>query len=72
VPIIVGGLVNQGSGNSITKGIDIFSRRIVGWSMKRRIQKELIEDALKMTIKARMPPAGLILHTDRGGQERLL
>ena len=48
--------------------IDISSRKVVGWSMKPRIQSELTEDALKMAIKARKPPAGLIHHSDRGVQ----
>jgi putative transposase len=48
--------------------IDLFSRKIVGWSMSSRMKAELVCDALKMAIWRRRPEAGLIHHSDRGSQ----
>lgn len=46
--------------------LDLYSRRIVGWSMSGRNDEALVTDALKMALDQRRPPAGLIHHTDRG------
>ncbi len=48
--------------------IDLFSRKIVGWSMDDRMKAQLVNDALLMAIWKRKPQAGLIWHTDRGSQ----
>ncbi|WP_414647094.1 IS3 family transposase [Chitinophaga sp.] len=48
--------------------IDLFSRRVVGWSMKSHMKTELVLDALKMAISTRRPLEGLIHHSDRGVQ----
>lgn len=48
--------------------LDLFSRRIVGWSMGRRLEKRLVIEALRMAIKGRKPKDGLIHHSDRGSQ----
>jgi transposase InsO family protein len=48
--------------------MDLFSRRIVGWSMATHLRQELVIDAVKMAIVRRCPPPGLILHSDRGCQ----
>lgn len=48
--------------------LDLYSRKIVGWAMSRRIDTELAKDALTMAIRRRNPLAGLIHHTDRGSQ----
>ncbi len=48
--------------------IDLFSRKVVGWSMDDNMRVSLVNDALEMAIKRRNPPAGLIWHTDRGSQ----
>ena len=48
--------------------LDLASRRIVGWSMSERLQAQLVCDALRMAWGQRRPPAGLIMHTDRGCQ----
>jgi len=48
--------------------IDLFSRKIVGWSMDDNMRVSLVNDALEMAIQRRKPPAGLIWHTDRGSQ----
>lgn len=48
--------------------MDLYSRRIVGWSMSRRITRHLALDALRMALAYRRPEAGLIHHSDRGAQ----
>lgn len=48
--------------------IDLFSRRVVGWSMGSRMKSSLVCDALKMAVWQRRPEAGLIVHSDRGSQ----
>ena len=47
---------------------DVFSRMVVGWAMSSRINAELADDALRMAIARRNPPAGLIHHSDHGSQ----
>jgi transposase InsO family protein len=48
--------------------IDLFSRKVVGWSMDDNMRVSLVNDALEMAIERRKPPSGLIWHTDRGSQ----
>jgi putative transposase len=48
--------------------IDLFSRRVVGWSMDKRMTASLVNDALLGAIWSRKPDKGLIWHTDRGSQ----
>jgi transposase InsO family protein len=48
--------------------IDLFSRKVVGWSMSDRMKTSLVNDAMQMAIWQRKPPKGLIWHTDRGSQ----
>jgi len=48
--------------------IDLYSRRVVGWSMSSRMKAQLVCDALKMAIWQRQPEPGLIHHSDRGSQ----
>ena len=48
--------------------LDLYSRKIVGWSMARRMPVELVEGALLMAIGRRQPGPGLIHHSDRGSQ----
>ena len=48
--------------------MDLFSRKIVGWSLKLTMEESLVIAALKQAIKARQPLPDLIHHTDRGGQ----
>ena len=48
--------------------LDLFSRRVVGWSMNERITRQLAIDALSMAIAARAPAVGLLHHSDRGSQ----
>ena len=48
--------------------MDLFSRRIVGWSMSKHIDSQLVQSAMKMAILHRNPERGLIHHSDRGVQ----
>ena len=48
--------------------IDLYSRKVVGWSMDDTMKVSLVNDALLMAIKRRNPSEGLIWHTDRGSQ----
>lgn len=48
--------------------IDLFSRRVVGWSFGDSLHRKLVVDALTMAVKRRRPPPGLIFHSDRGCQ----
>ena len=48
--------------------MDIWSRRIVGWSMGPNITAELADDALKMALARRNPPDGCVHHSDHGSQ----
>ncbi len=47
---------------------DLFSRRIVGWSMDATMTSRLVVDALEMAIRFRLPGEGLVAHSDRGSQ----
>lgn len=48
--------------------IDLFSRLVVGWSMKSRITKELALDALLMALWRRSPKGKVLVHSDQGSQ----
>jgi len=48
--------------------LDLYSRKIVGWAMAPTMPAELVCAALQMAIAQRRPPAGLIVHSDRGSQ----
>ena len=48
--------------------IDLYPRRVVGWSMDDNMKVDLVNNALNMAITTRKPPKGLIWHTDRGSQ----
>ncbi len=48
--------------------LDLFSRRVVGWSMSDRIDQALTIRALRMAVERRCPPPGLVHHSDRGCQ----
>lgn len=48
--------------------IDLFSRQVVGWSMKPHMKTDLVTDALRMAWFRRHPEAGLVFHSDRGSQ----
>ena len=46
--------------------IDLFSRRVVGWSMSAEMTAQLVTDALVMAIWRRGKPDALLHHSDRG------
>ena len=48
--------------------MDLYSRKIIGWSISKNIDQELTLSALNMAIKIRKPPSGVIHHSDRGVQ----
>jgi transposase InsO family protein len=47
---------------------DLYSRRVVGWSMADRLGSRLVVDALAMAVQRRLPDEGLLAHSDRGSQ----
>lgn len=52
----------------LTCVVDLYSRKVVGWSMSSRMTKEFVMDALQMAMEQRCPEAGLLHHSDRGSQ----
>lgn len=48
--------------------IDLFSRKVIGWSMSENIDADLVCAALKMALWRRKFPKGVIVHSDRGSQ----
>jgi len=48
--------------------LDVYSRRIVGWSVADHMRAELVVDALQMARWNRQPQPGTVLHSDRGAQ----
>jgi putative transposase len=47
---------------------DLYSRRVVGWSMAEHMESRLVVAALEMAVQRRLPDAGLLAHSDRGSQ----
>ncbi|MHB0915309.1 MAG: IS3 family transposase [Thermoleophilia bacterium] len=52
--------------------MDIYTKRIVGWSMRDDLKADIVIDALGMAATRRKPGPGLVHHSDRGGQYRSL
>jgi transposase InsO family protein len=48
--------------------LDLWSRKIVGWSMAEHMEADLVGDALTMAVARRGPAKGLLHHSDRGVQ----
>ncbi len=48
--------------------MDLYSRKIVGWSMRDDLEAPLVVDAISMAITRRKPKPGLVHHSDRGSQ----
>lgn len=48
--------------------IDLFSRKVIGWTVDKRIKAELVIDSVWKAIETRVPEPGLIFHSDRGSQ----
>ena len=47
---------------------DLYSRKVVGWSMAATMESRLVVAALEMAVKRRLPDEGLVAHSDRGSQ----
>ena len=48
--------------------VDLYSRKVVGWSMKPTLAKEIVLDALLMTVWRRHPVERVLVHSDQGSQ----
>ena len=48
--------------------LDLYSRKVIGWSMGERITRQLVIDSFTMAWESRGQPKGLIYHSDRGSQ----
>lgn len=48
--------------------MDLYSRRIVGWHIDKRMTTDLVSKAMMTAYKLRQPPKGLVFHSDRGSQ----
>ncbi|CAM3956129.1 hypothetical protein PMAG_a0973 [Pseudoalteromonas mariniglutinosa NCIMB 1770] len=48
--------------------MDLFSRRIVGWSMDKNMDKHLVINALLIAVYQRQPNAEVLVHSDQGSQ----
>jgi transposase InsO family protein len=48
--------------------IDLYSRKVVGWAIERRMKAELVAKAIARAVRSRRPPRGLIFHSDQGSQ----
>ena len=48
--------------------MDVYNREIVGWTLYKRMTKELVTNALLKALEKRDPEPGLIFHSDRGSQ----
>jgi putative transposase len=48
--------------------MDLYSRKIVGWSMRDDLEAPLVVDAISMAVTRRKPKPGLVHHSDRGSQ----
>ena len=48
--------------------VDLFSRRVIGWSMQSRITKDSALDALLMAVWRRNPKSMVTVHSDQGSQ----
>jgi len=46
--------------------LDLYSRKVIGWAMSERNNKELVLDALHMALERRQPQSHVLHHTDRG------
>ncbi|TMP42274.1 IS3 family transposase [Pseudoalteromonas citrea] len=48
--------------------MDLYSRRIVGWHIDKRMTTDLVSKAMMKAYNLRQPPKGLVFHSDRGSQ----
>ena len=48
--------------------VDLFSRRVISWSMQPRMTKEIVLNALLMAVRRRNPQKQVLVHSDQGSQ----
>ncbi len=48
--------------------VDLFSRKIIGWSMQSRMTKDIVLNALLMAVWRRNPHRKVLVHSDQGSQ----
>jgi len=48
--------------------MDLYSRRIVGWHISKRMTRSLVDNVLMKAHNLRKPPKGVVFHSDRGSQ----
>jgi putative transposase len=48
--------------------LDLYSRRVVGWSMRETLDRSIVLNAMEGALHQRNPEPGLICHSDRGSQ----
>lgn len=48
--------------------LDVYSRRVIGWALSKRLDRTISLSALRMALRHRTPPPGVIHHSDRGEQ----
>jgi putative transposase len=48
--------------------LDLYSRRVVGWALRKSLSRDVAVSALEHALTCRRPPPGLVHHTDRGSQ----
>lgn len=48
--------------------VDLFSRKVIGWSMQQRITKDIVLNALLMAVWRRNPKQQVMVHSDQGSQ----
>jgi len=48
--------------------MDLYSRKIVGWSMKRSLHRDIVLDAILMAVRRRRPRRPVLIHSDQGTQ----
>ncbi len=52
----------------LTVVVDLFSRKIIGWSMQARMTKDIVLNALLMVVWWRNPQKQVLVHSDQGSQ----
>ena len=58
----------QGAWLYLAVVMDVYSRRVLGWSLSKTRTPDLTLSALNYALKKRIPKRGLIFHTDRGAE----
>jgi putative transposase len=61
-------MLTNGSWVYLVTWMDLWSRLIVGWYMDNNMEEELVITAFRRAVLGRQPAAGLLVHSDRGGQ----